>query len=111
MANFETYNPKLICIQYDPMKYLSNMRQFSVECGPFIKEWAQKNELGIFGQENYEDMMEDLQDQIADIGTEKISEKTVERIKMMMFPVTWREARVDRSSLMLCDFYLNKMKS
>ena len=43
------YNPRLICIQYDPMKYIYHFRKFSIENAPFFNEYASKEKEGIFG--------------------------------------------------------------
>lgn len=43
------YTPRLICVQYDPMKYISHFRKFSIENAPFFNEYANKEKEGIFG--------------------------------------------------------------
>lgn len=42
------HHPRLICVQYDPMKYIYNFRKFSIENAPFFNEYASKEKEGIF---------------------------------------------------------------
>ena len=46
------------------MKYLSNYRKFCLEYGPYIKEWANKEQTGIFGEDNYEETIAKLHETI-----------------------------------------------
>jgi len=36
-----------------------------------------------------------------------LQEQAKERQNMMMFPLNWKEAKFDRTSLLMTDFYLN----
>ena len=40
-----------------------------------------------------------------------VQEQTKERLNMMMFPIHWKEAKLDRTSLLMTDFYLNGKSS
>lgn len=47
------FQPNLVFIQYDPMKFISNYREFSIESAPYFEEWMKHNQKGIFNQHDY----------------------------------------------------------
>lgn len=49
------------------MKFMFNYRKFALEYGPYIKEWTDKDKAGIFGKDNYEEIIAKLGDQIEEM--------------------------------------------
>lgn len=52
--HIKSCDPSLICVQYDPMLYVSNIRKFSLENAPFVNEFVNREKRGIFGSDELE---------------------------------------------------------
>jgi hypothetical protein len=63
------------------MKYLSNFRKFSLECGPFLQQYGEIERAGIFGEhKEYDDIMHELEEKIEKLHVEEENKTEEEQI-------------------------------
>jgi len=66
------YQPSLICVQYDPMIFLHHFREYSCENSAYFNEIHKTNyEQGIFGKEDQEDIMMEMEENIENLHQEE----------------------------------------
>jgi hypothetical protein len=103
-----------VAIQYDPMNYLSNYRKFCLQNAQFVSEYKDREKRGVFGDDELEEsMIYDFEDKVEEIHQKRETESdsmelklNEERILSMMFPLDWKEAKVEMSALIMCHEYM-----
>ena len=100
---FEEKKPDVIAVQYDPMQYLYNCRNFALNTIPYMKDDLDMEEYGVF-TDNYKLPEEEH----ADSDDEEEVNKKADMIKRFnkkihsqFFPVQWTEAVVNPARLYL----------
>jgi hypothetical protein len=79
------------------MNYLNFVRNLSIEHAPAITQQMKEEEKGIFDSEQaLLDFEKGLEDE-----PEAMDQTTQDRIKMMMFPINWQEAQIERDVLFM----------
>ena len=71
--DFNSTEPSMICVQYDPMLFISNVRKFALENAPFVNEFVNREKRGIFGSDELEQSMLEFEDNIEEIHQKRES--------------------------------------
>jgi hypothetical protein len=74
------------------------MRKVAMDNEPIAKALLQRQKEGIFDSEQ---SLLDFEEYLEEDDMKGIDRTTKERVNLMMFPTSWREARVDRDQLYL----------